>query len=302
MNRFSADTLDLSRYPAPLAIRDIDYEGLMTERKARLVDLFAAAGIDYDVDGLETDTAVILEETDAYRELLAYAAINDAVRAVMVAFATGSDLDHLGGGFGVIRRTILPATTTTAAVIEGDEEFRRRVLLAPEAYAAAGPRGAYVYHALTSHPDVLNVDVWKEAPGRVVVAVQSRQGDGLASAALLQAVREYLNSEKIRPLTDVVTVRSVKNFAYTIDVEAFVLPGPDRDAVKTSIVESLTAMAAARRTPARDVPRSAVFTAASIGPVDKVIVNKPTADVARDYGEVAVLSATPTVRVTTYAG
>ena len=54
------------------------------------------AGIDFDVDTLESDPAIILQQADASRELRAYAAINDAVRAGLIAFATDSDLDHLG--------------------------------------------------------------------------------------------------------------------------------------------------------------------------------------------------------------
>src|SRR5690606_10342748 len=119
MTRFSADTLDLSRFPAPLAIRGIDYEALLAARKTALVAAYQERGIAYDVERLESDRAIILEETDAYRELLAYAAINDAVRACMVAFAVGSDLDHLAAFYGISRRVITAATDTAAAVMEG---------------------------------------------------------------------------------------------------------------------------------------------------------------------------------------
>src|SRR5690606_24987794 len=115
---------------------------------------------------------IILQQADAYRELLAYAAINDAVRSVMIAFAVGADLDHMAAYYGVTRRIITPAAGSTAAVLESDAEFRRRALFAPEAMAAAGPHGAYVLHALTADPRVLNVDVWSPDPGKVTVAVQ----------------------------------------------------------------------------------------------------------------------------------
>ncbi|PWE52280.1 baseplate assembly protein, partial [Metarhizobium album] len=187
--RFSASTLDLSRFPVPLAIRGIDFENILRQRKTRLSELFTAADIPYDVSQLEADPAVILEETDAYRELLVIAAINDAVRAVMVAFAVDADLDHLAAFYGVSRRVITPATSNTPAVLESNEEFRRRVLLAPEAFSTAGAHGAYVFHALSADPRVLNVDVWSPAPGEVTVAVQSREGDGLAPTDLVAAVR-----------------------------------------------------------------------------------------------------------------
>jgi phage-related baseplate assembly protein len=302
MARLSATTLDLSRYPAPLAIRGIDFEGIVSARKQRLLALYGENDIAYNVQMLESDPGIILEEADAYRELLTLARVNDAVRAVMVAFATGSDLDHLGAFYGVQRRVIVPATDTTAAVYENDAEFRRYVLLAPEAWAAAGPIGAYVFHAGQADAEVLNADVWTvHGSGVVNVAIQSRVGDGLASDELVERVAAHLNRNDIKPLTDHVVVRSVVNVPYAIDVQCFVLPGPDPMMAKQEVQASLAAMAAARRTPSRDVPRSAVYAAASVGAVDHVLVAEPVADIARGHGEVAVCTGIE-VTVSTHDG
>ncbi len=301
MSRFSAVTLDLSRFPAPLAIRGIDYEALLAERKARLLALFDDAGVVYDVAALETDPAIIVEETDAYRELLAYAAINDAVRACMVAFAVGADLDHLAAIHGLVRRIITPASGSAAAVMESDAEFRRRVLLAPEAFSTGGPAGAYLYQALTADPRVLNADVWSPKPGQVKIAVQSREGDGTASNDLVEAVRRWVCDPVRKPLTDDVSVGSITNHRYSAVVTAYILPGPDPMAVRTEIETAVLAEAARRRTPARDMPRSALIAAAHLPVVDKVILAEPTVDLARGYGEVAVMEAL-TVKVVTYDG
>lgn len=289
--RFSADTLDLSRFPAPLAIKGIDYEVIMAERKTRLVELFEAIGIEFDVASLETDPAIIHAQDDAYRELLAYARVNDAVRAVMVAFATGSDLEHLAARFGVVRRVITAASGSTPAVMENDAELRRRTLLAPEAFAAAGPVGAYAFHALTSDARVLNVDVWSPAPGKVSVAVQARQGASTAPSEVVEAVRAYLSRPDIKPLTDEVAVRSVYTVPYSIDLIAYVQPGPDRVAVKAAIETSLASMAAARRVPARDVPKSAIIAAATVGPVDRVSLISPASDLVIGNGDLAICTS-----------
>lgn len=301
MSRMSATTLDLSRYPAPLALRVLDVEAVLEQRLQRLQELAQARGIAWDVGGLKANPFAILEHNDAYRELLTVAAINDAVRSIMVAFARGSDLDHLAAFYGVARRVITPATASTVQTLEDDAEFRRRVLLAPEAFAAAGPAGAYLFHALTADPRVLNADVWSPAPGEVTVAIQSREGDGLAPADLIAKVRQYLHQDAIKPLTDVVTVGSVTNHIFDVDLEAFVLPGPDAIAVKSAIEAAIGLVAAQRRTPARDMPRSALIAAAQIGVVDKVILAEPAGDLARDYGEVAVIGEVR-VKVTTHAG
>lgn len=297
--RFSADTLDLSRFPAPLAIRGIDFDAIMDARKLRLIEIFARFGIEYDLEALESDPAIIHAEADAYRELLAYARVNDAVRSVMVAFATGTDLDHLAAFYGIGRRVIVAATGSTPAVMESDGELRRRVLLAPEAFAAAGPAGAYAFHALSADPRVLNVDVWSPNAGEVMVAIQSREGNGLAPDDLVEAVRAHLARPDIKPLTDVLAVRSVTNHPFAVSLDAYVLPGPDPVAVKTEIEAAITAMAATRRTPSRDMPRSAVTGAAQIAVVDKVTLVTPSVDIAMGYGEVPVLSGMD-VRVHTH--
>jgi len=291
MSRFSSSTLDLSRFPPPLAIRGLDYEGILSARLASLQTRFEAAGLEIDTLGLESEPTVIIEQSDAYRELLALAAINDAVRATMIAFALGADLDHLAAFYGVARRVIVAASGSDPDVMEPHSEFRRRVLLAPEAFSSAGAPGGYVFHALGSDPRVLNVDVWSPMPGHVNVAVQSREGDGLAPVDLVDAVRAHLSREDIKPLTDILSVRSVVNVAYEVVGVGYVLPGPDAAAVRDQAVTAIEAMAAVRRTPSRDVPRSAIFDAASVGPMDKVILTFPAVDIARDFGEVAVLSA-----------
>ncbi len=295
MSRLSAVTLDLSRFPAPLAIRGVDFEAIVSARIARLKALFDAGQVPYDVETLLTDPATILERADAYQEVLTLARVNDAVRAVMVAFATGSDLDHLGAFYGVKRREI------TSGKYENDAEFRKYVLLAPEAWSAAGPIGAYVFHAGQADPRVLNVDVWSPKPGEVKVAVQARDGDRTAPRDLVLAVSAYLRKPNIKPLTDQLSVRSVVNIPYQIRGTAYVLPGPDPQAAKTAAVESLTAMAAARWTPARDVPLSAIHHAAMVGAVDKFVLQSPTADIARGNGEAAYCTGID-VAVKTYDG
>jgi phage-related baseplate assembly protein len=282
MTRLSAIPLDLSRFPAPVAIRGVDFDRLRLSGLSLLKQAFAQFGIDWDVETIEGTPGAIINRALTFREFLAYVRINDAVRAVMVAFATGSDLDHLGAFHGVERRTI------SAGVAESDSEFRRRVLLAPEAWAAAGPLFAYVFHALGADPRVLNADVWtKPGTGIVRVAIQSREGAGTADSDLVQAVSTHLNRADIKPLTDQVVVTSIVNVPYQISVRGSVLFGPDPLTAKAEAEESLAAMAAERRTPSRDVPRSAVFAAAMVGSMDKVIVDSPAEDIASGYGEVA---------------
>lgn len=289
--RMSAVTLDLSRFDPPRALTPLDFEEILQERLADMIARFNQRDIPYEVNDTEYDPLIVLEETDAGRELKVVGMINDSVRAVLVAFAVGSDLDHLGLRFGVYRRVITPATGNTPAVMESDAEFRRRILWAPEAFAAAGPEGAYIYHALTADPRVLNVDVWSPAPGRVTVAIQSREGTGEASEDLLVAVSKYLNRDDIRPLTDVINVQSVVNIPFSISLVAYIHPGPDETTVKDLIEKSVRKMVASRRTPSRDMPLSAITAAAALDMVERVALLTPSANLSIARGEVPDLQS-----------
>ena len=75
--------IDLSMLPAPTIIEALDYETLLTTRRADLVARYPAAA---DVITLESEPLNKLLEESAYRELILRQRINDAARGVMLAF------------------------------------------------------------------------------------------------------------------------------------------------------------------------------------------------------------------------
>ena len=48
----------------------------------------------------------------------------------------------------------------------------------------AGPRSAYIFHALSAHPDVADVSVVSPQPANVTVTILSRNGQGEAEESL----------------------------------------------------------------------------------------------------------------------
>lgn len=92
--------LDLSQLPPPEVVEGLSFETILAEMTA---DLKAR---DPAFDALvESDPAMKILEVAAYRELLLRQRVNDAARGVMLAYAAGADLDHLGALFGVKRLT-----------------------------------------------------------------------------------------------------------------------------------------------------------------------------------------------------
>lgn len=299
MTAIVAETLDLSRLPPPQLL-PVDFEADRLARMARLVGLFEEAGFVFDVARLDANPGAILQRLDNYRETLVKAGVNDAVLSVLIAFAIGPSLDHLAAFYGLRRHVVVQASGSSPAEMETDADFRRRILFAVESFAAAGPAGAYISHALDADARVLNADVWSPAPGEVAVAVQAREGDGLAGSALVSVVRAYLSRPDIKPLTDVLTVRSVTNHGFIASIDAYVFPGPDPITIRMAIEQSVLAACRMRRTPSREMPRSALIAAAHLPAVDKVILLSPAIDIAMGRGEVPVLTSLD-VRVHTYA-
>ena len=220
----------------------------------------------------------------AYREFLIRADANDAARAVMPAYATGSDLDQLAALMGVARKLLTPADATigTPAVYESDDDFRRRLILAPEGYSVAGPEGAYIFHTLSAAPDVLDASATSPSAGEVVITVLSRSGNGTATPALLVAVDEYVSDETRRPLTDHVTVRSAAIHEFRVEASIRTYAGPDAAIVLAEAQRRLTAYVADNHRLGRDIVRSGIFAALHVEGVQNVVLTAPAADVLLD--------------------
>jgi phage-related baseplate assembly protein len=220
--------IDLSRLPAPNVIEPLDFETILAEQLADLQER------DTSYTGLlESDPAMKVLEVTAYRELKVRQRINEAARAVMLAYAMDSDLDHLGALMDVPRLQITPANPDrgTDAVMESNEDYRRRIQLAPQGLSVAGPEGAYIFHALSADGRVRNATATSPSPGHVVVTILSREGDGTASQELIDIVTARLYEDGVRPLTDFVEVRSAAIDRYQVRATLYSFAGPDSTVV-----------------------------------------------------------------------
>lgn len=280
----SYTVIDLSQLPAPAIVEQLDFETILA---AMIADLKAR---DADFTALvESDPAYKILEVCAFRELLVRQRANEEARAVMLAFAAGSDLDQLGANVGVQRLLISPANPDAVppvpAVYESDNEFRARIQLAPEGYTTAGSEGSYAFHALSAAADVKDVQPTSPNPGDVVVYVLSRTGNGTAPQSLLDAVNAALTKEEVRPLTDNVSVQSAQIVTYAISAELVLLPGPDSEVVRQAAVDAVTAYAEGQRRIGYDVTMSGLYHALHQSGVQNVKLTAPTADLVLGDGQ-----------------
>lgn len=275
--------VDLSRLPAPDVVLAPDFEAVLADLKAMLIELHPAAA---DVLELETEPLTKFLELVAHWHVLTLGRINDTARAVMLAFAWGGNLDHLAALFGVARLTITPADAEAvppvAAVMEGDEAFRARVQLALEGFSTAGPSGAYLYHALSADGAVLDASVTSPSPGDIMVTVLSRLGNGSPSPELVTTVATALNDERVRPLCDNVAVQAASITPYAVTAELVMFSGPDPEVARAAAEAAVLAYVADCHRLGRAVRRSGLFRALHQPGVEAVDLIAPAADIECD--------------------
>lgn len=284
MSRF--DVIDLSRVPVPDAIQGLDYETILSERIADLLQRFEAAGIPFDVEALETDPAIVLQQEDAYRELLQLGVINDAVRAVLLASSWGTNLDNIGASFGVARMVVAPGDPNAAPPVpptmEDDERYRRRIQLAPEAFATTGSRGAYEFHALSAHAGVADVSVLNHSsglvdPGGIAVVLLPTSDD--LELDVVNAVRDRLTRDDISPLTDAIEIRVSDPEPASIIATLRMKRGPDPVVVKANAEKELTAYLVRQRRIGETVALSGIYRALQVEDVERVVLTEPDEDI-----------------------
>ena len=285
--------IDLSQLPAPDVVETLDYETLLAERKATLISLYPAEQQDAIARTLtlESEPVVKLLQENAYREVILRQRVNEAAKAVMVAYAVDGDLDQLGANNGVTRLTITAADETAippvAAVLESNDDFRARIAAAFEGLSVAGPTGAYEYHAKSADGRVADASAISPSPAVVTITVLSREGDGTAAADLLSIVNAAVNDEDVRPVADRVTVQSAKIVEYEIVAELYIYPGPEAEPVRAASDAKLAAYVSAQRRLGRDIRLSALYAAMHVEGVQRVNLIKPLADVVLDKTQAA---------------
>lgn len=302
-------SVDLSRLSPPDIVEKLDFETAYAQAVAR----FKAAYPDHVLR--DSDPAAKVLQDIAYRAMHHRQRVNDATRAVMPAFAVRSDLDHIAAIVGVTRLTITPADPAngTPAVMESDDDLRRRMVLAPEGYSVAGPRGAYVSHALSADADVLDADAFgpkpadiralvmavladhgadatlieamaaaldgADWPGDVIISLLARSGAGEAPPALTDKIAAYLSDETRRPLTDRVIVRSAEIIDYAIDASISTFSGPDAAIVLAEAQRRIEAYVADSHRLGRDITQSGIFAALHVEGVHQVLLHAPADDI-----------------------
>lgn len=104
---------------------------------------------------------------------------------------------------------------------ESIENFRERILIAPESFSSAGPGGAYEYWAKTANQNIYDVSVVSPNPGEVEI-IPLMKGGIIPTDEVLESVKEVCSADDRRPLTDRVFVSAPERVSYDIDIKYYI--------------------------------------------------------------------------------
>lgn len=107
------------------------------------------------------------------------------------------------------------------AELESDESLAERTYLAPSSYSVAGPDDAYVYWARTYNANIGSVKPTSPIPGEAVIYILMRDGS-MPGIEMLNGLEQYLAQNKIRPMTDLVTVKAPTAVGFDLELTYYI--------------------------------------------------------------------------------
>ena len=290
-------SIELSQLPAFDVLELISTENIITSRMAEVVANWEQNdppnGYAYDGSNVEFDPIRIQQETGAYFELLVRNRVNQAARAVTLAFAVGGSLDAIASRYpgGMPRMTD-----------ETDDAYRTRIWLSPNTFTQNGVYENYVFYALTaaqkantplrdcqvqSTPGSPNVYITIMADGTPVAALQDSFGNytGQFSAypspsptdAQIASVATYIAEPGMgrKGQTDVVSVNGANIVNAALNISFYLFPGWDRVAMMNALCPALAAMIEGQRYLGYSITRSAIDAALKVSGVSSVVISSP---------------------------
>ncbi|MBD0392061.1 baseplate J/gp47 family protein [Wolbachia endosymbiont of Pentalonia nigronervosa] len=201
----------------PNVIEKLSYEEIFSRMKEELIHRDASF-----TALVESDPAMKIMEVAAWRELLLRQRINEAAKANLLKFAEGKDLDHLAEFYAVERKDE-----------ENDESFRKRI---KAKIKTGGSKEHYKYHALSADTRVKDALVESLVPGKVQISILSTELS-TPSETLLKIVRNQLNKDDVRILTDTIEVVNCKIIGIDIHSKISMSPIVSEEEIKKQFIK-----------------------------------------------------------------
>lgn len=133
--------------------------------------------------------------------------------------------------------SVINTTLTQGGVEEESEDnYRGRIVEAPEGFSVAGPSGAYRYFAMSASSLISDVNVSSPQAGYVDIVVLLEGGE-IPESALLNEVKKICSADNVRPLTDNITVSAPQKVEYEIDITYYIndVSGTSSESIKAEV-------------------------------------------------------------------
>lgn len=285
-------TVDFSQLPEPNLIQELDYESIFNERKEKFIALYPATEQNQwrTILNRESDPVVKVLQENAYLELLYRNKCNADARSLLLAYAEGSDLDHLAlTEYGLIRLIVTPADNSVVppspAIYESDERLRERCLLSFDGMNTAGSANAYRYFALSADGRVDGIKVRSDDANPYLLDIVITQVDSLngeASAELITAVQNALDPDHVRPVCDRPTVKSSSATNYQIEAQLYVGKNAEDALLLEAANIRLDKYIKNAQKNGESIYRSAIFAALHVDGIQRVVITSPENDLVMD--------------------
>lgn len=285
-------TVDFSQLPEPNLIQELDYESIFNERKEKFIALYPATEQNQwrTILNRESDPVVKVLQENAYLELLYRNKCNADARSLLLAYAEGSDLDHLAlTEYGLTRLIVTPEDISTTpplpAVYESDERLRERCILSFDGMNTAGSANAYRYFTLSADGRVDGIKVKSDEATPCfldIVITQVDSENGAASEELIQIVQAALDPDTVRPVGDRPTVKS--SIATNYQIEAVLYVGKNAEdalLLETANIRLDKYIKNAQKN-GESIYLSAIYAALHVNGIERVQIISPTADLVMD--------------------
>ena len=318
MSRFTP--INMSSLPVLDVIKALSFEDEYAALKAALLTRADGYGIDLsEAIDLESDPLHVIFEAVTERIITLYGEANDQIRAIMLSDAVGSELDHIAATYYGIARLVvtvadLDATPPAEEVLEGDEDFRARIALAPEAFSTAGSEGGYIFHVLELDgvADIADVKVYSEDDGATytdgpyadaytaglrsapfenratgdpvlapenLIVILPQLAYGPCDQGLMDRAWNAASHKEVRPIGDTVRIEPAQDHDYEIEAKLLFDAGASPEVVVAEAAEAVLQYVQERRLVAAKVQRIGIAAALKVAGVQEIELAKPAADI-----------------------
>ena len=177
-------------------------------------------------EGTRVTNGEIYFQTDEYAEIQAGELTVDVSCTCQTDGASGNDIavgevNILVDPLPYIKSVANTEITSGGADIEDDDSLAERVFLAPSSYSVAGPDDAYEYFTKEYNQGIISVTVTSPEPAEVEIRFLMEDG-AIPTSTVMNGLEEYLQDNKIRPLTDHVTVLAPEQQQFNINLTYYI--------------------------------------------------------------------------------